>query len=351
MIDGKFTKRLLNILLVFLIILVGSKIKYIFNDSLSTLGMLVQSLIISLFIYYWLRPVVTKLTNRFGEGKKGMLAGLSILLMILLIIVLISSVGVVVASQFKEVFLESGQDLNVYLDKIMENLSKLNINKDFMKNIYTFLENLTNNIGEKLFSAFSSVGSFTTQLVLIPFIAFYLLKDDKKIVDKLKAIASQKGRDDLISFGVRADGILSNYIVGQLFVAFIIGSLMTIGYLILGVPNAILMGSIAMITSVIPIIGAFLGVIPAIFMALTVDLFLAVKIGILAVIVQQLEGNLITPRFMGSRLNVHPLTLMIIIIVSINIMGIFGAFIGVPLYLLLNIIVKELVLKKYDLKL
>ena len=62
----------------------------------------------------------------------------------------------------------------------------------------------------------------------------------------------------------------------------------------------------------------------------------------MTIIVQQIEGNLITPNIVGSKLKLHPLAVIIIIIISVNLMGIFGAFIGVPLYFVLGILIKTI---------
>ena len=95
-----------------------------------------------------------------------------------------------------------------------------------------------------------------------------------------------------------------------------------------------------MITNIIPFLGPFLGAAPAVLMALTIDMKMVLKVIILAVIVQQAEGDLITPKIVGDKLKLHPLEVILIILISINLFGILGAFIGVPLYLILNVIVK-----------
>ena len=110
---------------------------------------------------------------------------------------------------------------------------------------------------------------------------------------------------------------------------------MLIGYAAIGMPNAFLMSVFATITSVIPFIGPFLGILPALLIAATIDLALVIKIIILAIVVQQVEGDFITPRIMGNKLDLHPLLVMIIVLVSVHLFGILGAFIGIPLYLII----------------
>ena len=214
----------------------------------------------------------------------------------------------------------------------------MNILERINNNIKEFLSS----IGSNAMGIFSSVGSFTTQVILTPFILFYLLKDDKIFKEKLFSKIPKKYKRELEKLANKIDLILSTYINGQLLVASVIGGLMFIGYLIIGMPNALLMALFSLLTSVIPLIGPLLGVLPALLIALTIDFGLAIKIVITAIIVQQLEGSFITPKIMGDKLKLHPLAVIVIVIVSIQLFGILGAFIGTPLFLVTVNIIKTL---------
>ena len=102
-----------------------------------------------------------------------------------------------------------------------------------------------------------------------------------------------------------ADHTLAQYITGQLLVALILGILSFIGYLIIGLPNALILTLIIMVTSFIPFIGAIVGALPAVLIGITSSFSLALKTIIVLIVVQQLEGNLITPD-PSSRLQIHP---------------------------------------------
>lgn len=95
------------------------------------------------------------------------------------------------------------------------------------------------------------------------------------------------------------------------------------------------------ITTVIPFLGPILGIIPAILLGLTINLNMVLKIIIASIIVQQLEENLVTPNIMSNKLNLHPLTVIIVILISLSVFGILGAFIAVPLYTSLIIIFRN----------
>lgn len=337
----KYIKNLLIGLLFLLIILVYSKVHFVFKPVLDLLKIFLGPLIIGGFIYYWLRPITRKLSIISKEKFKGVFSIIALILFFTLLIIIISLSGVVLKEQLSDTYktLDSADN---YIELANTKLKALNLDKlDFSK-ITSFAKKYVNQLGKNLPKFFSGLGDFTTQIVLVPFISFYLLKEEDKIRPNLLKISNSeyKGRvDNLIS---KLDTTLSDYIVGQLLVALIIGFLMFIGYLLLKLPNAFLMASFSVITSVIPMIGAFLGILPALLLALTIDIKLVVKIIILSIVVQQLEGDLITPNLMGSKLNIHPFVIMVVVIVSINLLGLLGAFIGIPLYLSISIIIKEL---------
>lgn len=339
--DEKVNRRLANTLLVLLIIISLSKVIPIVQPVLQVFLMLLAPIIISFFIYYWLRPITRRFSSGRYEKYRGIISALVILIFLFLILLILSSAGSVLVNQFKDVFLDDGI-VSDYKSIIQRELSTLNISPDMAKKAARTLEGAVGKIGNSIMDMFSGIGDFTTQLILIPFIVYYLLRDEEMAYESLESLIPNREKKRINPMLRKIDRVLSSYITGQLMVALIIGGLMLIGFLILKVPNALLMATFVTITSIIPIIGAFLGILPAILIALTIDLVLVVKIIILAVVVQQIEGNLITPNLMGSKLDIHPLTLMIVVIVAINLMGVFGAFIGIPAYLLISIIIKDL---------
>lgn len=72
--------------------------------------------------------------------------------------------------------------------------------------------------------------------------------------------------------------------------------------------------------------------LPALFIALTIEISIVIKIVILTIIVQQVEGDLITPRIMGNKLSIHPLSVILVILICVHLFGVLGAFVGIPLY-------------------
>ena len=144
------------------------------------------------------------------------------------------------------------------------------------------------------------------------------------------------------------DETLKAYIVGQLFVSLSVGAMLLIGYLLIGLDYAFLLALIGVATNVIPFLGPYLAVIPALIIALVQDPIMALYVAIIMIVAQQIEGNLITPNIMGNALNVHPLTVITIILAAGNIAGIWGIILAVPFYAVLKVIVTNIYEKREE---
>ena len=337
MLNNKWTKRFINITLILLIVFLYTKVKDSIRPVIEVVGMLIVPLILGTFLYYALRPIVKFFGNKFGH--KGIFAFLSIILFLSIFIVIAVFGGAAVKNQFDDAFVINQDKLTEYRDtldeKIQEVAPDLNIFGKLYENAQKYITNIGKGIGSGAVVVFSSIGNIGTQIVLIFFVMFYLLKEDDKFIHTVNEKLPEKHKGEIIKMGKRINEILSTYINGQLLVALFIGVFMFIGYLIIGMPNALLMGSFSLITAIIPFIGAFLGILPAILIALTIDFSMVIKIIVVTIIVQQVESNLVTPNIMGSKLELHPLAVIFIVIISVKLMGILGAFIGIPLYLTL----------------
>ena len=320
------------------IIFLFIKIKPSISPILEIIGMLIAPLILGGFLYYAIRPL-KQLILRWVK-KDSWAAIITLIIVVAFLVVFLIYGGAVVKDQFEDAFVKNKDQISEYTDFINEKLQDMLPDLNIFDRISDDIKSFISSISSNAMGIFSSVGDITTQFVLTPFIMFYLLKDDKLFKEKVYSRIPKKHKSEIKNLFKEIDSILSTYINGQLLVATIIGVLMFIGYLIIGMPNALLMATFSILTSVIPFIGAFLGVLPAILIALTIDFGLAIKVVITSIIVQQIESNFITPKIMGDRLKLHPLGVIIIVIVSIKLFGILGAIIGTPLFLVLVNIIK-----------
>jgi predicted PurR-regulated permease PerM len=124
---------------------------------------------------------------------------------------------------------------------------------------------------------------------------------------------------------------LGGWVRGQLILMLAIGVMASIGYALIGLPNPILLGVAAGLFEIIPMIGPFLAFAPAVLVALALDPTRALFVVGYALVIQQLESNVLVPRVMGHTVGVSPLTVLLGILVGGTLAGLPGAFLAVPL--------------------
>jgi predicted PurR-regulated permease PerM len=183
-------------------------------------------------------------------------------------------------------------------------------------------------------------GAFSFGIVIFGmlFVAAYLLVDVRKVkAAYLKATPRRYRRDARElwdAFGVS----LSRYLGGLVFVIIIQGVLAGLALWILGVPYAILLGAWVSLTAIIPYLGAFLGAIPAVAVALIFESPTTAVLTVVAyVLIQQLEGNFLTPRIQGQALNIHPIIVLLAVIGGGQIGGLAGVIFAVPALAVLRV--------------
>ena len=197
----------------------------------------------------------------------------------------------------------------------------------------------------QLFSAatgiVSSTISFLFDAVIYIIATFCLLYDYNKIKRSVKRLLRVFVRDNTHYNNVCAvchesDVIIEKYIVVRLSTSLGLGIVSYIGFLILGLPYAILLATVIAITNLVPYIGPIVGAVPPILIALTAgDTRLAIGTAVFIIICQQIEGNILTPLLTGDALQVSPLLLLVGIVVFGAMMGIPGMILGAPIVAIL----------------
>jgi predicted PurR-regulated permease PerM len=126
------------------------------------------------------------------------------------------------------------------------------------------------------------------------------------------------------------DDLLSSYIRGQLVLCLIVGVLCTIVLVVFGVNLALLLGTVAGILEIIPILGPYLGAIPAVLMALIDKPLRAVWVALAFFAIQQTENTVLVPRVSGNAVRFHPAAVMVILVVGSEVAGLWGLLLSVP---------------------
>lgn len=341
--NKSFFKYATGLILVLLIIFLFGQVGFILTPIKNALMVIALPLIVTLLFYYLLRPLV-KILMKYKMPKIPSIL-ISLLVALVFIVLVVSLAGNTINSEFNLLFkelpgvLESAE--NTATDMINSGNLDFVFNEDNIKKASDFIEKTVPVVGSEIFSGISTVISTVTLLLLVPFLLFYFLKDDRIFAKNFINVFPEKYKDEAKDILKDVDSTLSLYITGQAMICLVIGILMYIGYLIIGLKYALVLAMFSMITAIIPFFGPMLGILPAFLVGLSYELITLLKIFILMNVVQQLEGNFITPQIMGKRIHTHPIMIAIVILLSASLFGFTGILLAVPAYAILKVFIKN----------
>jgi predicted PurR-regulated permease PerM len=190
---------------------------------------------------------------------------------------------------------------------------------------------LQNRVGGTAMAGVTSVAGALASIVLIVFLAFFLVKDGRRIWSWLIELAPLRRRRMLDEVGERIWTVLTAYTRGVVFVATVDAVLIGAALLIVGVPLALPLIVLTWVAAFFPIVGAVTAGAAAVLVALVADGATAAVIVLVSIIVvQQLEGNVLYPVVVGPRLRLHPIAVLIAVALGGTLAGIPGAFLAVP---------------------
>jgi len=180
------------------------------------------------------------------------------------------------------------------------------------------------------------LGSFFTIIgytVLTPVLMFYLLRDYDGLKARVADLVPVRPRKEILTLAREFDHLLSRYLRGQITVALIMGVVTTLGLLVFRFPNAILLGVLVAVFSIVPYLGLILSLIPALFIALVSGNvgFSLLTIGIVYGGSQLLDGAVISPRIVGESVGLHPVWVVLALAVSGFFLGFVGLLLAVPM--------------------
>ena len=350
-IGGKFIIYiLLIVILLGIAIYLYTEISYIFTPINTIVSSIITPIIVAYVFYYMLNPLVN-----FFEKKMSRYIGSLLAIFVGIITVLIVIVGVV------PIIVEQTQNLITALPRYIEVVK--GYLEEYSDNAYVqvVVEYVNNNlnvskISEKLVSiatsvaqgVVSSISSTASVLVTMPFVLFFLLKDASHFNKFVISLLPKKLEKPVAETIDEIDDKVGSYIQGQMLVSLCIGVMLFIGYNIIGLHYAFSLATIAAFLSIVPYLGPVIAITPAMLVAASTSWVMVVKMLVVWGIVQFLEGNIISPNIMGRSMNMHPLTVIFVILIGVNIAGVVGAILGIPVYSILKVLVGKLLLSIRD---
>ncbi len=332
----KFYKYIVSIILILLVIFLLGQIGFVLDPLISILKIILFPFIGAGLFYYLLRPLIRYLGKKINKT----VAVISVFLAIIGLVAILSIFGGEFVQREFNTFINELQAIQKSTENILsEDSWWIFQTQELESKVISILDPTIRKLGENITSWVSTVLNIGTITILIPIVTFFLLKDDTLFYNSMIKLIPKKHRNTATLLLRDIDDTLSTYITGQLIVATFLGIITYIGYLIIGLPNAMILALFLMVASIIPYLGPFIASLPAVLIGLTSDYFMAIKVVIVLTVAQQLEGNLISPNVMGNRLGIHPLTIIFIVIVGVALYGFIGAFIAIPVYSVIKVII------------
>ncbi|MGF1679235.1 MAG: AI-2E family transporter [Candidatus Methylacidiphilales bacterium] len=340
------------------IVALGLMIFVLFLQGLLFLSSVLVPLAIAAVIAYLLHPVICWLERR---GMKRTPA------IILLFISTTVTLAIISAILVPKLYTETSgliRDLPQMKDSLLEkSRSWLDANPDIAAQVPKIEEHLQAELPKynaQIASwVWTGVGGFFSTLglllglVFIPLYVFYLLRDQPSIESSWHDyVPLQRSwlRDEIVIIISEINKHMITFFRGQVIIAVILGILTGIGLSIIGLKYALVIGVISALFSIIPYLGVILSVLPALLIAIAQSsgspTFIALTLGVF-VIVQLCEGNFISPKIMGDRTGLHPLTIIVSILIwSIILGGLLGAILAIPLTATLKVLMYRYIWKR-----
>lgn len=334
-------------------ILLYSQLDFILRPIVTILSAVLTPLIISFILYYLLDPIIEFLENRKVKRIWAIIGLYLIFIGLLswLVIILIP----ILQQQFNDLVDAIPDLFNTITSFIRDTINQISLSaeqQDAVNESLSFFDNIESNFVDYLTQGFSGVGSMLSSvtnvfviLLMVPVILFFLLKDGSEFIDGFMGKVPPNGRKDIHSIIRAIDNQVGSYIKGQIIVAIANGTLMFIGFSMIGLNYSGVLAVAGGFLSFIPYLGPTLTFIPAVVIALSDSFWMVGKLAIVWAVVQFIEGNLIEPNILGRKLNVHPVTIIFILLVMGELLGLVGMVLGVPIYAIIKVFVTFIFLK------
>lgn len=322
----------------------------VLSQLLHLLEEVLVPVVVGLIIAYLLHPIVQVLERR-------RVPRLMAVLLIYGSFVLIIAIAVVNAIPiFTKQLVELSDDLPRLSEWYYKWMSEWEAHKYFLPDsishgvdrvIVQSNERMSHSVTQLVNNARNSVGKVLAYAV-VPFIAFYLLKDMKELHEAGMSIVPRAYRKQVLSVLRDINESLGNYIHGQMMVALIVGVFAYLGYWLVGMPYPFVLATFVCLTNIIPYIGPLIGAAPAVVVALTISTKMLLFVLAVNIVIQVVEGNILSPNIVGRSLHLHPLLIIMALLAGEAIGGIIGLIVAVPVLAVCKVIISRVALMMHE---
>ncbi|MBB1062612.1 AI-2E family transporter [Limosilactobacillus fastidiosus] len=333
------------------LIFVCTKIQFIFKPFWTFLSVVFVPLLLSGFLYYMLNPILN-LIMKVKIGKFHMNRGVaSLLIVVILILIIAWGISALIPPVVKEI----SQLVNHLpqtvsgLQKLMNNtiknspLKRVDLNayyRQFDHQLAAYAQKILKGLSERVGDIIGMITNITVVTITVPVMLFYMLKDGSKLAPAIQKWLSPHHAKEVNQLLGKMNNTLSSYIAGQVIECLFVGIFTSVGYLLIHEPLALVLGIVAGLCNIIPYVGPYIGIAPALFVSLTMAPDKLIWVIVVVLVVQQIDGNIIYPNIIGKTLKIHPLTIIVLLLAAGHIAGIGGMILCIPFYAILKTVVE-----------
>jgi predicted PurR-regulated permease PerM len=179
--------------------------------------------------------------------------------------------------------------------------------------------------------------------IVLLVLAFYWTLDGPRIIKSFLMLVPQDKRDSISELISAMETKIGFYIAGQGFLCLVIGLMALVAYLLIGLPNALLLALMAGVLEAVPMIGPLLGAVPAAMIALSIAPVRLIWVVVATVVIQQLENSFLVPRVMRKAVGVNPFVTLLAFFCFSSLFGIAGALMAIPIAAIIQLILDRFV--------
>ncbi len=313
---------------------------FVYRVALYPIRVVVVPLAVAMVIVYLLNPIVSAIEGRGVPRVWGTLLTYLVFLSIVgvalrFLVPMLASQVSSFASTLPRLLANAQGDLARTFDRLGADVQTT----DFFRALSP--EGGAGTFFSRIFSFTAGVLHSAVVFLLGLVLSFYLVVDLPKIQRGFMAIVPPANHRELISILERMGRALGAFFRGQLLVALFVGLASMLGLYIVGLPYWAVVGGVAGLFNLIPMIGPFIGAIPALFIAFTTTTSggllnlepgwpLAVGAGVALLIVQQIDNHIISPNVVARTVKLHPVTVLLGLLVGGTLLGLWGMLLAVP---------------------
>ena len=333
----KYKSKILVIIpIIFIILFI---LMYLTNECVKEI---VNILFISFGLAYVLNPI-----KEFFMAKFKINARTASLLVILIVIGIIVGAIIVILPSFIEELSSIG-DIFDRIEQFYKTVTeKFNLNNvEVLDTIYNSVMNKGNDIWAKfssgIFDNILKISSKIISLAVIPVIIYYFMCDGNKIFSKFLLVLPTDKRDITEKIVLDINKVLKRYISSQLYLCGIIGILTFILLLALNIKFPLWIAILNGVFNIIPYFGPIFGIIPAVLIALLISPSKALWVIVGMFVIQQIEGNILSPKITGDSTEMHPFVIIILLIIGDKIGGFIGMIVVIPVAVVVKVLYDDI---------